>query len=43
VGYRVTVQAEASPEEVEDLIRHTDSVAEIQNMLRQGVNVVLAH
>ena len=43
VVYRATVQAEASPEEVEELIRHTDSVAEIQNTLRQGVNVVLAH
>lgn len=39
--YQARVSAEASPEEVEALVRHTDCVAEIQNTLRQGVRVTL--
>jgi organic hydroperoxide reductase OsmC/OhrA len=39
--YQVYVTADASAEEIDDLIRHTDQVAEIQNTLRQGVEVTL--
>lgn len=42
VTYRARVEAEASEEAIRDLLRHTDSVAEIQNTLRHGVPVVLA-
>lgn len=39
--YHVTVTADASQEQIEKLIRETDSVAEIQNTLRQGAAVQL--
>lgn len=39
--YQTRVTAEASPEAIADLVRHTDRVAEIQNTLRQGVRVTL--
>ena len=42
ITYHVTVEAEASDADIEALMRHTDTVAEIQNTLRQGVSVVLA-
>ena len=41
VGYRVKVTAPASEEALFDLMRHTDSVVEIQNTLRVGTPVVL--
>lgn len=41
VTYRATVEAEASVEAIEALMRHTDTVAEIQNTLRLGLPVTL--
>lgn len=41
--YRATVEAKAAREEILDLMRHTDGVAEIQNTLRAGVPVILDH
>ncbi len=41
IVYNVTVEADASQEEIEKLINHTDTVAEIQNTLRQGTGVRL--
>jgi organic hydroperoxide reductase OsmC/OhrA len=41
LSYSVTVFARASEAAILDLIRHTDSVAEVQNTLRQGVPVRL--
>jgi hypothetical protein len=41
VSYQAEVAAKASREAILDLMRHTDSVAEIQNTLRQGMPVVL--
>lgn len=42
ISYRASVVARAPQEEVLALIRHTDSVAEIQNTLRQPSSIVLA-
>lgn len=39
--YRVNVQSDADPKEIQELIRHTDSVAEIHNTLRNGLSVTL--
>jgi uncharacterized OsmC-like protein len=41
IVYRVTVEADAPPAEIEKLVRLTDSVAEIHNTLRQGAAVTL--
>jgi uncharacterized OsmC-like protein len=41
VTYHVRVEAEASEEEIQELIYHTDTVAEIQNTLRGGTSVRL--
>src|SRR5215470_1630483 len=41
IVYSATVEAEASDEEIEALMRHTDTVAEIQNTLRRTSNVTL--
>lgn len=41
ITYHVTVEADASQDAIENLIRHTDIVAEIHNTLRQGTNVTL--
>jgi len=41
VTYDVRVEAEASEADILDLIRHTDTVAEVHNTLRQGVSVRL--
>lgn len=41
VTYRATVEAEASVEAIEALMRHTDTVAEVQNTLRLGLPVTL--
>lgn len=42
IVYRVTVEADAPPAEIEKLVRLTDAVAEIHNTLRQGAAVTLA-
>ncbi|PZS03302.1 MAG: osmotically inducible protein C [Candidatus Chloroheliales bacterium] len=42
VSFAATVEAEASEDEIEDLMRYTDKVAEIHNSLRLGTNVTLA-
>lgn len=41
VSYSATVEAQASVEAIEALMRHTDTVAEIQNTLRLGTAVTL--
>jgi uncharacterized OsmC-like protein len=42
VSYRARVEAEASREAIQTLIKHTDQVAEIQNTLRTLTPVVLS-
>jgi putative redox protein len=42
VSFSVIVEANASETEILELIRHTDSVAEIPNSLRLGTSVKLA-
>jgi organic hydroperoxide reductase OsmC/OhrA len=42
IAFSVRVEARATEEEIVDLIRHTDTVAEIQNTIRQGMPVTLA-
>jgi organic hydroperoxide reductase OsmC/OhrA len=42
VRYRARVKADASKEEILDLMRHTDTVAEIQNTLRARTPVELS-
>jgi len=39
--YSAKIDSDEGPEAIEDLLRHTDQVAEIQNTLRKGVEVVL--
>jgi len=39
--YSAHAEGDATPEEIEALIRHTDTVSEIQNTLRHGASVVL--
>lgn len=41
VTYKAIVEAEASQDDILDLMRHTDTVAEIQNTLRRGIAVRL--
>jgi organic hydroperoxide reductase OsmC/OhrA len=41
VRYRANVQSTASPQVVAQLLRETDTVAEVQNTLRKGVSVRL--
>jgi uncharacterized OsmC-like protein len=41
IVYRVKVEADASPEQLQELIRYVDSIAEIQNTLRGGTSVTL--
>jgi uncharacterized OsmC-like protein len=41
ICYRVQVQADAPPATIDDLLRTTDSLAEIQNTLRAGCPVRL--
>lgn len=40
-NYTVKIEGDASLEVLNDLIKHTDTMAEIQNTLRQGVEVKL--
>lgn len=39
--YKVRVKAKASPEQVRELIKHTDRIAEIHNTIRKGVEITL--
>jgi uncharacterized OsmC-like protein len=39
--YRANVKAQASDEEILDLLKHTDTVAEVQNTLRKATPVTL--
>ncbi len=41
VAYRARVVAQATEDEIRDLLKHTDTVAEIQNTLRAGYPVSL--
>ena len=43
VTYRAKVTAKASEEEVRELMKHTDQVAEFQNTLRVETPVALTH
>ena len=43
ISYRVLVHADAPQAEIDDLIRATDSVTEIQNTLRDGCAVRSEH
>jgi organic hydroperoxide reductase OsmC/OhrA len=42
VAYSVTVEAHGPEKEIQELIAHTDRVAEIHNSLRMGTEVTLA-
>jgi len=42
ITYRARVVANADEDAIRDLMRHTDTVAEIQNTLRQGTSITLA-
>jgi organic hydroperoxide reductase OsmC/OhrA len=39
--YKPTIESTATSKELQELIEHTDSVAEIHKTLRQGVNIQL--
>ena len=41
--YKTNVVSDADEKEIQDLIRHTDTVAEIHNTLRKGMNITLLH
>ena len=41
ITYSAMVEADASDDDIRDLITHTDTVAEIQNTLRNSTNVTL--
>jgi len=43
VTYKAIVEADASEEAILELMQHTDTVAEIQNTLRQATPIVLAN
>lgn len=43
IRYEVRVTSNAPKAEIEELVRHTDQVAEIHNTLRQGVKVDLIY
>lgn len=40
-SYKVNVTSDAPRSEIEDLIKHTDKIAEIHNTLRKGIAVTL--
>ena len=42
VSYRAKVTAQAGEEQIRDLMRHTDRVAEIQNTLRRANPIILS-
>ena len=39
--YKANVVTDAPAEVIEELIKHTDNIAEIHNTLRKGVNIIL--
>ena len=39
--YNAKVVSDAPPAEIEELIHHTDSIAEIHNTLRKGIDITL--
>lgn len=39
--YQAHVNADASPAEIAELIRHTDQIAEVHNTLRNGISIHL--
>lgn len=39
--YKASVMADAPPAEIDELIRHTDQIAEIHNTLRKGLSITL--
>jgi uncharacterized OsmC-like protein len=39
--YKVFVKSNASEKEISDLIKHTDSIGEIHNTIRQGTTITL--
>ena len=41
-SYTAQVSSDASPAAIDELLRHTDRVAEIHNTLRKGVSITLA-
>ncbi len=43
ITYRVRVKADAAQDAIDDLVRATDAVAEIQNTVRGGCDVRLIH
>jgi uncharacterized OsmC-like protein len=43
ISYTARVAANASDEQIRELMAHTDTVAEIQNTLRAGTSVTLSH
>jgi len=43
IVYHATVDSKAPPHEVIELMRHTDTVAEIQNTLRRSTPVLFVH
>lgn len=40
-NYKTNVISSASPEEIEDLVAYTDSIAEVHNTLRGGIQITL--
>lgn len=42
IAYRVEIEGDASPEDLERLVRRVDAIAEIPNSLRDGTPVRLA-
>lgn len=40
-SYKVKILSDASQEEIEELLKHTDSVAEVHNSIRKGLEVKL--
>jgi uncharacterized OsmC-like protein len=41
--YKTNIASDSDEKEIKDLIRHTDTVAEIHNTLRKGMNITLLH
>ena len=41
--YKTNIASDADEKEIQDLIRHTDTVAEVHNTLRKGMNITLLH
>ena len=39
--YKATVVSDTPPADIEELIHHTDTIAEIHNTLRKGINITL--